>query len=130
MPRRLGLLSGLALLLPLAASAAGSGTAGGPTAGSLLGTSKAGTLSMPMQTVLMLTALTLLPAALVSVTPFLRTIIVLHFLRQALGTQTAPSNQVLVGLALFMTLLTMGPLTGQIYEKAWTPLQNGQITVE
>jgi len=122
MPRRLGHLFGLALLLPLAASAA--------TAGSLFGTAKAGTLSVPMQTVLMLTALTLLPAALVSVTPFLRTIIVLHFLRQALGTQTAPSNQVLVGLALFMTLLTMGPITGQIYEKAWTPLQNDQITVE
>ena len=92
MSRRFAFLCGLALLLPLAASAAGSATAS-----SLLGTAKAGTLSMPMQTVLMLTALTLLPAALVSVTPFLRTIIVLHFLRQALGTQTAPSNQVLMG---------------------------------
>ena len=125
MSRRLAFLCGLALFLPLAASAAGSATAS-----SLLGTAKAGTLSLPMQTVLMLTALTLLPAALVSVTPFLRTIIVLHFLRQALGTQTAPSNQVLVGLALFMTLLTMGPITGQIYDKAWTPWQSGQITVE
>ena len=94
------------------------------------GPRKAGTLSAPMQTVLLLTALTLLPAALVSVTPFLRTIIVLHFLRQALGTQTAPSNQVLVGLALFLTLLTMQPIAGQIYDKAWTPLENGQMTVE
>lgn len=125
MPRRLALLFGFGLLLPLAASAASSATSS-----SLFGTAKAGTLSVPMQTVLVLTALTLLPAALVSVTPFLRTIIVLHFLRQALGTQTAPSNQVLVGLALFMTLLTMGPITNQIYDKAWTPMQNGQITAE
>jgi flagellar biosynthetic protein FliP len=125
MRRRLAYLCGLALLLPLAASAATS-----LTTGSLLGTAKGGTLSIPMQTVLVLTALTLLPAALVSVTPFLRSIIVLHFLRQALGTQTAPSNQVLVGLALFMTLLTMQPIAGQIYDKAWTPMQNGQMTTE
>ena len=54
-----------------------------------------------MQIVLLLTALTLLPAIIMSATPFLRIIVVLHFLRQALGTQTSPSNQVLVGLALF-----------------------------
>jgi len=125
MVRRLSCLCILALLVPLAASAASPAIAG-----SLLGSVKGGNLSVPMQTVLLLTALTLLPAALVSVTPFLRTIIVLHFLRQALGTQTAPSNQVLVGLALFLTLLTMQPITGQIYDKAWTPMQNGQITAE
>jgi len=91
---------------------------------------KPASLSEPMQIVLVLTALTLLPAALVSVTPFLRTITVLHFLRQALGTQTAPSNQVLTGLALFLTLLTMQPIASQIYEQAWTPMQNGQMTAE
>src|ERR1039457_3912368 len=78
---------------------------------------------------MLLTALTLLPAAVVSVTPFLRTIVVLHFLRQALGTQTAPSNQVLVGLSLFLSLLTISPMVGKIYDQAWTPLENGQMTV-
>jgi len=53
-------------------------------------------LGVPMQIVLLLTALTMLPAILMSVTPFLRSVVVLHFLRQALGTQTTPSNQVLV----------------------------------
>jgi len=66
-------------------------------------------LGVPMQIVLLLTALTMLPAILMSVTPFLRSIVVLHFLRQALGTQTTPSNQVLVGLALFVSLLVMQP---------------------
>src|SRR5581483_11800420 len=59
------------------------------------------TLSTPTQIVILLTLLTLLPAVVMSVSPFLRIVIVLHFLRQALGTQSAPSNQVLVGLSLF-----------------------------
>jgi flagellar biosynthetic protein FliP len=84
--------------------------------------------STPMQIVLLLTALTVLPAALVSVTPFLRISVVLHFLRQALGTQTAPSNQVLVGLSLFLSLLTIEPMASQIYERAWAPLESGQMT--
>src|SRR5580658_7049202 len=123
MAGKLARAGGLGLLFHLAAWAA---PAASPSSWFVSG--KTGSLSAPMQIVLLLTALTLLPAAFVSVTPFLRITIVLHFLRQALGTQTAPSNQVLVGLALFLTLLTMGPLTGQIYEKAWTPLQNGQMT--
>jgi flagellar biosynthetic protein FliP len=83
-----------------------------------------------MQVVLLLTALTLLPAAFVSVTPFLRIVVVLHFLRQALGTQTAPSNQVLLGLALFLTLLIMGPIIADVYDHAWAPFDHGQITKE
>ena len=63
-------------------------------------------LSTPMQIIILMTVLTLLPAIVMSITPFLRISIVLHFLRQALGTQTAPSNQVLTGLALFLTLVT------------------------
>src|SRR6478672_10335672 len=63
------------------------------------------TLSMPMQIVVLLTALAVLPAAIMSVTPFLRISVVLHFLRQALGTQSTPSNQVLIGLSLFLTML-------------------------
>src|SRR6266516_1136715 len=66
-------------------------------------------LGVPMQIILLLTLLALLPAILMSVTPFLRIVVVLHFLRQALGTQTTPSNQVLVGLALFLALIVAGP---------------------
>ncbi len=67
-------------------------------------------LSVPMQILLLMTALTLLPAILMAVTPFLRVVVVLHFLRQALGTQTAPSNQVLLALALFIALVVMQPV--------------------
>jgi len=84
-------------------------------------------LGVPMQIVLLLTLLTLLPAILMSVTPFLRISVVLHFLRQALGTQTAPSNQVLVGLAMFLSLLVVGPVAQEIYQKSWAPLEGGQI---
>jgi len=62
------------------------------------------------------------------VTPFLRTVVVLHFLRQALGTQTAPSNQVLVGLALFLSLLVMQPVGTELYHKSWEPLEAGTIS--
>ncbi|HEV2201285.1 MAG TPA: flagellar type III secretion system pore protein FliP [Bryobacteraceae bacterium] len=85
-------------------------------------------LSVPMQIVLLLTLLTLLPAILMSVTPFLRLTVVLHFLRQALGTQTAPSNQVLVGLALFLTLIVVQPVARQVYDQSWQPLEDGKIT--
>ncbi len=85
-------------------------------------------LGVPMQIVLVLTLLTLLPAILMSVTPFLRLTVVLHFLRQALGTQTAPSNQVLVGLALFLSLIIVQPVTKQVYEQSWEPLDKGQIS--
>jgi flagellar biosynthetic protein FliP len=81
-----------------------------------------------MQIILLLTALTLLPAIVMSLTPFLRISIVLHFLRQALGTQTAPSNQVLVGLSLFLTLVSVQPLASQIYKEAWEPMESGQLT--
>ncbi|MFB3776035.1 MAG: flagellar type III secretion system pore protein FliP [Bryobacteraceae bacterium] len=86
-------------------------------------------LSMPLQVAVLLTLLTLLPAAVVSVTPFLRITVVLHFLRQALGTQSTPSNQVLLGLALFLTILIMQPVGLQIYEKAWAPLEKNQMTL-
>jgi flagellar biosynthetic protein FliP len=85
-------------------------------------------LSAPLQIALGLTLLSLLPAVLVCITPFLRISIVLHFLRQALGTQTAPSNQVLAGLALFLSLLIVQPVFSDIYAHAWEPLEKGQIT--
>jgi|SRR5579871_104755 len=93
--------------------------------------SKAGiTLSTPMQIAVFMTLLTLLPAAIMSITPFLRIIIVLHFLRQALGTQTTPSNQVMIGLALFLSLLVMQPVLMDIYHKGWEPVENGQASLQ
>ena len=65
--------------------------------------------SLSLQTLLLLTGLSFLPAALLMMTSFTRIIIVLSLLRQALGTQTAPPNQVMVGLALFLTLFVIGP---------------------
>lgn len=87
-------------------------------------------LSVPMQIVFLLGALTLLPALIMSATPFLRITIVLHFLRQALGTQTAPSNQVLLGLSLFLTMLLMQPVAGKVYDDAWKPYRDGQISMD
>jgi flagellar biosynthetic protein FliP len=85
-------------------------------------------LGTPMQIILLMTLLTLLPAILMSITPFLRISIVLHFLRQALGTQTAPSNQVLVGLSLFLSLALIQPLASQIYKESWAPMEDGKLT--
>jgi len=87
-----------------------------------------GTLSLPMEIAISLTLLTLLPAALMCITPFLRITIVLHFLRQALGTQTTPSNQVLVGLAMFLTIVIVQPVAQDIYHKAWEPMDQGKLT--
>ena len=98
---------------------------------SLLGISAgkgASGLSMPMQVLISLTLLTLLPGAIMAMTPFLRITVVLHFLRQALGTQTVPSNQVLIGLALFLTIVIMQPVAADMYRQGWEPLEAGQIT--
>jgi flagellar biosynthetic protein FliP len=87
-------------------------------------------LGVPMQIALGLTLLTLLPGAIMCITPFLRITVVLHFLRQALGTQTAPSNQVLLGLSLFLSMLVVQPMFSEIYTKAWQPLEKNEITVD
>jgi flagellar biosynthetic protein FliP len=86
------------------------------------------TPGLPMQIVLMLTGLTILPAVLMSLTPFLRITVVLHFLRQAIGTQTTPSNQVMVGLALFLTILIVHPVATEMYSKGWEPLEKGEMS--
>jgi flagellar biosynthetic protein FliP len=123
LPRAAGLLSLCAIACQAAAASAPLFQIPAPPG-------KAGpTLSMPLQIVVILTLLTLLPAVVVSATPFLRITVVLHFLRQALGTQTTPSNQVLVGLALFLTILIMQPVGMELYEKAWAPLENNRITL-
>jgi flagellar biosynthesis protein FliP len=124
------LFTTLLILLSATGSEAASRSAGnGGSPGLGLGgsTLQGDALGVPMQVVLMLGALTLLPAIVMSITPFLRITLVLHFLRQALGTQTAPSNQVLVGLSLFLTILLMQPVIGRIHEEAWVPAQKGEI---
>ena len=86
--------------------------------------------SVPWSIVIGLTLLTLLPALLLSMTPLVRLLIVFHFLRQALGTQTAPSNQVLMGLGLMMTWFLMQPVLLQVDQQALTPYRAGSITGE
>jgi flagellar biosynthetic protein FliP len=85
--------------------------------------------SLSLQTLLLLTSLTFLPAALLMMTGFTRIIIVLSLLRQALGTQSSPPNQVLVGLALFLTFFVMGPVFDKIYEDAYQPYTDNKITM-
>lgn len=97
----------------------------------LVGTGATGTsYSVPIQTLLFFTALSFLPAVLLMMTGFTRIVIVLSLLRQALGTQSAPPNQVIVGLSLFLTFFVMGPTFDRIYEDAYLPLTKNTITFE
>jgi flagellar biosynthetic protein FliP len=81
----------------------------------------------PWTIVVLLTALTLLPALLLAMTPFVRLLVIFHFLRQALGTQSIPTNQTLIGLALFLTWFLMAPVGTAVYQTSLVPLQNGSI---
>jgi flagellar biosynthesis protein FliP len=87
-----------------------------------------GSKSVPWSIVVGLTLLTLLPALLLSMTPLVRLLVVFHFLRQALGTQTAPSNQVLMGLALMMTWFLIQPVLLEVEQTAVAPYSAGTIT--
>jgi len=118
------LLSILVLCEPLLAQQAASSNAGvqinfGPGAESF---------SLPLRIIILLTLLAFLPAMVISMTSFTRIIIVAHFLRQALGTQSAPNNQILIGLTLFLTFFVMGPVWDQVYEQAVVPYQDGSLT--
>ena len=86
--------------------------------------------SLSIQTLLLLTSLTFLPAILLMMTSFTRIIIVLSLLRHALGTQTSPPNQVLVGLALFLTFFIMAPVGDRIYLDAYVPLSENKISFQ
>ena len=90
----------------------------------------AGSKSVPWSIVVGLTLLTLLPALLLSMTPMVRLLVVFHFLRQALGTKTAPSNQILMGLALMMTWFLMQPVLLEVEHTAVAPYSAGAITGE
>ena len=86
--------------------------------------------SVPIQTLLFFTALSFLPAVLLMMTGFTRIVIVLSLLRQALGTQSAPPNQVIVGLSLFLTFFVMGPTLDKIYADAYVPYTKSSISFE
>ncbi|MDD6057544.1 MAG: flagellar type III secretion system pore protein FliP [Clostridiales bacterium] len=89
-----------------------------------------GSLSTPVRSFLVLTIIALAPSILIMLTSYTRIIIVLHFIRTAIGTQTAPPNQVLIGLALFLTFFIMWPTFSQINETAIQPLDKGEITMD
>jgi flagellar biosynthesis protein FliP len=116
----------LLLILPSLASAQSVGalpaltTTPGPNGGQ--------SYSLSLQLLLLLTALTFLPAILLMMTAFTRIIIVLSLLRHALGTQSSPPNQVMVGLALFLTLFVMSPVADKIYDDAYLPFSRQQIS--
>src|SRR2546429_5292104 len=84
-------------------------------------------MTVPVQIMILLTLLTFLPAIIISLSSFTRIIIVFHFLRQALGTQEAPSNQILIGLALFLSFFIMNPTLTAMYNNAYEPWSKGQI---
>lgn len=87
-------------------------------------------LSSTLQMLLLLTVITLAPSILILLTCFTRIIVVLHFVRSALSTQTTPPNQVLIGLALFLTFFIMSPVFAKINTDAIQPMSNGEITTE
>jgi flagellar biosynthetic protein FliP len=82
---------------------------------------------VPWNVVVMLTLLTVLPALVLSMTPFVRLLVVFHFLRQALGTQTTPTNQTLIGLALVLTFFLMQPVMTEINQRAVVPYEQGKL---
>lgn len=97
----------------------------------LVGTGGSGmSFSVPIQTLLFFTALSFLPAVLLMMTGFTRIVIVLSLLRQALGTQSAPPNQVVVGLSLFLTFFVMGPTLDKVYTDAYLPYTKNTISFE
>lgn len=120
------LVGGVALTVPDVALAQGAAQL--PL---LVGSGSAGTsYSVPVQTLLFFTALSFLPAVLLMMTGFTRIVIVLSLLRQALGTQSAPPNQVIVGLSLFLTFFVMGPTLDKVYADAYQPYTSGSVSFE
>jgi flagellar biosynthetic protein FliP len=86
--------------------------------------------SLSLQTLILLTSLSFLPTVLLMMTSFTRIIIVLSLLRQAIGAQSSPPNQILLGLALFLTFFIMGPVFDRVYNEAYQPLNENKITMQ
>lgn len=124
MPRRLWLLLGIGLLF----LAIGPAQAAGLPAITVSSAPGGGqTYSLSIQTLLLMTGLSVLPAILLTMTAFTRIIVVLALLRQAMGTGTTPSNQILVGLSLFLTFFVMSPVLDRIYADAAQPYMDGKL---
>lgn len=119
----------LLLLAGCAASAAFAQQIGLPAVTSSPAPGGGQTYSLSIQTLLLLTSLTFLPAVVLMMTSFTRIIIVLSLLRYALGTQTSPPNQVLIGLALFLTLFVMSPVLERIHADAYQPFAENRISM-
>ncbi|MBK1614385.1 flagellar biosynthetic protein FliP [Rubrivivax gelatinosus] len=97
----------------------------------LVGQGAGGTsYSVPIQTLLFFTALSFIPATLLLMTGFTRIVIVLSLLRQALGTQAAPPNQVIIGMSLFLTFFVMSPTLDRVYDQAYKPFAENQIAFD
>ena len=124
-PLRAAGLAALALALPALAVAQGL-----PGLTSTPGPGGSQTWSLSVQTLVLLTSLTFLPALLLSMTSFTRILIVLGLLRTAIGTQTSPPNQILVGLSLFLTFFVMAPVLDKAYDEAYKPLSENKISTE
>jgi len=125
------LLLGAVTVLSTASGAALAQQLGGNTLPLMMAQGGNGTsYSVPVQTLLFFTALSFLPAVLLLMTGFTRIVIVLSLLRQAIGTQAAPPNQVVVGLSLFLTLFVMGPTFDKVYAEAYQPFAANQISFE
>jgi flagellar biosynthetic protein FliP len=116
-----------ALAAALGLVAAGASAQGLPAVTSTPGAGGAQTYSLTIQTLLFLTALTFIPAAVLMMTAFTRIVIVLSLLRQAIGTLQAPPNQVLIGLALFLTFFVMAPAFEKAYQDAYVPFSENKI---
>jgi len=120
----------IALLLTLLLSLPGLALAQGlPAFNSTPGPGGSTSYSFSIEALLLLTSLTFLPAALLMMTAFTRIVIVLSLLRQAIGTMQAPPNQVIIGLSLFLTFFVMAPVFDKIYEVAWRPYADNQISL-
>ena len=121
----------LALSVLSAVSSAALAQQAGPGLPLVVAQGAAGTsYSVPIQTLLFFTALSFLPAVLLLMTGFTRIVIVLSLLRQALGTQAAPPNQVIIGLSLFLTFFVMSPTFDRVYDNAYKPFTENRINAE
>jgi flagellar biosynthesis protein FliP len=128
--KRMAFIAGLSLLSAVPGVALAQST-GGASLPLVVGQGAGGTsYSVPIQTLLFFTALSFLPAVLLLMTGFTRIVIVLSLLRQALGTQSAPPNQVIVGLSLFLTFFVMSPTLDKVYAQAYQPYSENKIAFD
>jgi flagellar biosynthetic protein FliP len=124
------LLAAAALVCAIAAPAWAAQSGGLPAFTSTPASGGGQTYTLSLQTLLLLTSLTFLPAVVLMMTGFTRIVIVLSLMRQALGTPAAPPNQVLIGLSLFLTFFVMSPVLDRIYTDAYRPFSENSITAE